>query len=220
MFCSRNHFKIIAILFMLIDHIGVFLLNNNMLFRCVGQLAFPMFVYLLADGYRRTKNIHMYLSRLMSLFLVSYFPYSMAMSGSLFFSPQNIYASLFLYLTMYWLLDSYSLRAWETLAVWVLSCFLAVALNLQYGWYGVAIAVVMFYLHDFEIQESCAALIFLGLLYGYTIGFPLQAVGSLSVFLIPYQGNFINSPKPGKGLQWVSYLFYPVHLLFFAALRL
>lgn len=220
MFCSRNQFKIAAILFMLIDHIGVFLLDNNMLFRCVGQLAFPMFVYLLADGYRRTKNIQMYMFRLMSLFLMSYAPYSMAMSGGLFFAPQNIYASLFLYLIMYWLLDRPSLSAWEKLAFGVLSCVLAVALNLQYGWYGVATAVVMFNFQDFEIQESCAVLIFLGLLYGYPIGFPLQAVGSLSVFLIPYQGNFINSPKPGKRLQWVSYLFYPVLLLFFAALRL
>ena len=54
--CTRNQFKLAAILLMLIDHIGLFLLNNNILFRTVGRLAFPMFVYLLADGYHRTKD--------------------------------------------------------------------------------------------------------------------------------------------------------------------
>lgn len=82
--CTRNQFKLAAILLMLIDHIGLFLLNNNILFRTVGRLAFPMFVYLLADGYHRTKDLKRYLFRTMSLFLISYFPYSLAMSGGAF----------------------------------------------------------------------------------------------------------------------------------------
>lgn len=84
MSCSRNLFKMMAILFMLVDHIGLFLLNNNILFRVVGRLAFPMFAYLLADGFKRTKNVRSYLVRLAILYFISYIPHSLAMSGTLF----------------------------------------------------------------------------------------------------------------------------------------
>ena len=42
--CTRNQFKLAAILLMLIDHIGLFLLNNNILFRTVGRLAAQSFL--------------------------------------------------------------------------------------------------------------------------------------------------------------------------------
>lgn len=97
---------------------------------------------------------------------------------------------------------------------------ISVVLNLQYGWYGVGVAIVMFYIHNLGVQQSSIILVLLGLIYGYMLGFPLQAVGGLCVYLIPYQGNFAESQKPSKCLQMVSYFFYPVHLLFLAILRL
>ncbi|MCX4306031.1 MAG: TraX family protein [Acetatifactor sp.] len=218
--CTRNQFKLAAILLMLIDHIGLFLLNNNILFRTVGRLAFPMFVYLLADGYHRTKDLKRYLFRTMSLFLISYFPYSLAMSGGLFFMPQNIYASLFAYLVMYWLLDRPSLPAPGKILVGTIFAFFAVFLQLQYSWYGVAIAIAFFYMQNLGVMNTAFIVTTLGVFYGYGFGFPIQGIGGLSAFLVPPQGDFAPSEKPGKGLQWMTYLFYPVHLLFFALLRI
>jgi len=205
---------------MIIDHVGLFLFNNNMIFRTVGRLAFPMFVYLLADGYRRTKDVKRYLLRLAILYAVSYIPYSLAMSGGLFFATQNIYASLLLYLVLFYFLDKLSGPPWRKILAGGAACALSIVLHLQYSWYGVAAAIIMFYLHNFGVQDSCAILLFLGCLYGHALWFPLQTVGAFSLMLIPYCGEFIESPKPGKGLQWMSYFFYPVHLLFFAVLRI
>lgn len=218
--CSRNLFKIMAIIFMVIDHIGAFLLNDNALFRIVGRLAFPMFVYLLADGFRRTKNLKSYFLRLASLYIISIIPYSLAVSGRLFCIAQNIYASLFLYLILYCVLDRKSLPAWTKWGAGVVFCLIAVALRLEYSWYGVLTAVIMFYMHDLGVQQTAVLLSFASLVYGRLIGFPLQVAAGFSVFFVPYQGNYAPSPKPTKGLQWVSYLFYPVHLLFLAILRM
>lgn len=218
--CTRNQFKIAAILLMVIDHIGLFLLNNNILFRAVGRLAFPMFVYLLVDGYHRTKDLKRYMLRMIGLFLISYLPYSLAMSGGLFFMPQNIYASLFAYLVMYWLLDRPSLPVYGKALVAVLFGFLAIFLQLQYSWYGVAIALVFFYMDKLTVMDAAFISTGLGVVYGYTLGFALQGIGGLTVFLAPPAGEFMKSEKPSKGLQWMTYLFYPVHLLFFALLRI
>lgn len=218
--CTRNQFKIIAILLMLVDHIGLFLLNNNVIFRTVGRLAFPMFVFLLADGYRRTRDLKKYLVRMFTLFLVSYVPYSLALTGGLFCRVQNIYASLFAYLIMFWLLDRPSLPASGKVLIGALFGVLAAVLNLQYSWYGVVIALVMFYLPKMAVMSAAFIMTGLGVVYGFRCVFPLQGIAGLVPFILPYQGEFIPSEKPGKALQWMTYFFYPIHLLFFALLRL
>lgn len=218
--CTRNQFKIMAILLMLVDYIGLFLLNNNVIFRTVGRLAFPMFVFLLVDGYRRTRDLKKYLIRMFILFLVSYVPYSLALTSGLFCRVQNIYASLFAYLIMFWLLDRPSLPASGKVLIGALFSILAVVLNLQYSWYGVVIALVMFYLPKMAVMSAAFIMTGLGVVYGFRSGFPLQGIAGLVPFILPYQGEFIPSEKPGNALQWMTYFFYPIHLLFFALLRL
>lgn len=69
--------KIIALVLMTLDHIGVFLVgyaseqvfSNPMfmtgyVFRCIGRLAFPLFILLLVEAIRNTKNIKLYMLRI------------------------------------------------------------------------------------------------------------------------------------------------------------
>lgn len=220
MSCSRNQFKILAILFMFIDHIGAFLLGNQLLFRAVGRLAFPMFVFLLADGYRRTRNVQKYLGRLAVLFLLSIVPYSLACSNSLFYPMQNVYASLFMYLIMFCILGHETLPKSVKLGTAALCLILAYVLHLEYSWYGAAVAIFMFYLGNFNISTAFVILFILSLFYGQLNGFPVQCFAAFSLFLIPYQEEFIDSDRPSKALSLVNYLFYPIHLLFIWILRL
>ena len=68
--------KIMAIVFMTIDHIGVFMYKYENLgeiptiFRILGRLSFPIIIFLLVEGIRHTKNIKKYLLRLSLLALV------------------------------------------------------------------------------------------------------------------------------------------------------
>lgn len=218
--CSRNQFKFLAILFMLIDHIGAFLSGNNLLFRCIGRLAFPMFVFLLADGYNRTQNVKKYLARLGILYALSIVPYSLACSGALSYPVQNVYASLFLYLSLFCVLEYEKLPKMVKYSAVVLSFLLAYILRFEYSWYGVAVAVIMFYFNNLGVSNAFALLAILSLFYGGLNRFPAQIFAALSLFLIPYQGEFLKSERPGKGLSLVTYLFYPVHLLFIGIINL
>ena len=49
---TSNQLKLLACIFMLCDHVGFVLMNNNWIMRAVGRLAFPIFVFLLVEGYR------------------------------------------------------------------------------------------------------------------------------------------------------------------------
>lgn len=60
--------KIIAMVSMTIDHTGIFLADYNFglseIFRCIGRLALPLFIFLIAEGVEHTKNEIKYLLRL------------------------------------------------------------------------------------------------------------------------------------------------------------
>ena len=53
---TSNQLKLLACIFMLCDHVGLVLMNNNWIMRAVGRLAFPIFAFLLVEGYRHMKS--------------------------------------------------------------------------------------------------------------------------------------------------------------------
>jgi hypothetical protein len=72
--------KMLALATMLVDHIGYMFFPNEMLFRIIGRLAFPIFAYQIAIGYSRTSNIKKYVLRISLFALLTQLPYS-------FFNP-------------------------------------------------------------------------------------------------------------------------------------
>ena len=61
---TNNQLKIIAMLSMCLDHIGVQLFPGALWLRMAGRLAFPIFAYMIAEGCRYTKNRTRYLLQL------------------------------------------------------------------------------------------------------------------------------------------------------------
>ena len=73
---NSNQLKIIAIITMLIDHIGYFFFYNSnhyiyMTFRSIGRIAMPLFVFMLVEGYMHTKSLKRYLSRLSIIAIIT-----------------------------------------------------------------------------------------------------------------------------------------------------
>ena len=90
------HLKIIALVCMIIDHVGFSILDNIDPLRWIGRIAFPLYAFLIAEGCRYTKNRTRYLVRLCVFALISEIPFDIAFSASIL--PSNIPLALFDYL--------------------------------------------------------------------------------------------------------------------------
>ena len=217
---NRNQLKLIAMLLMIIDHIGALLLNNAICFRAIGRLSFPLFVFLLVDGFKRSHNLCSYAKRLLLFWIISIIPYSLAFYGDFFNPNQNIFLSLYIYLALYCALDSPYI-AYKTKTVLTIICaVLSNICKLSYGWYGVALAVIMYQYYQQEKNQTEAfyALLSVGTIYGIMNNSLLPVLAAFSMFLLSFNGRIPECKAPDKLTSYIFYLFYPIHLLFFALL--
>ena len=217
---TRNQVKLMAILLMLVDHIGLLLLNNNFLFRAVGRLSFPLFVFLLMDGFFCTRSVPRYARRLLLFWLISIVPYSLAMRGVLFMPEQNIFATLYLDLALFCVLDNENISAYAKFALALLIASTAEVIHTDYGWYGIAMAIVMFNFRKYGQAEAISDILPLTLLRSFGQGSMISVFACFAVAILPPDSEFRASERPGKALSLTMYLFYPVHLLFLASLTI
>lgn len=73
--------KVFAITAMLLDHIGAIFITDyhlNLILRTIGRLAFPIFVFLMIEGFYHTSNIKKYLTRMGIFAIVSEIPFDLA----------------------------------------------------------------------------------------------------------------------------------------------
>ncbi len=237
--------KIIAVISMLIDHIGAVFFPQATILRLIGRLAFPIYCFLIAEGYAYTKNAPRYLMRLGLFALISEVPFNLAFSGKLFYlGGCNVFITLFLGLLATMLFDT--IRKWDgipTFAVFILAlvpvallCRAADTVHSDYGKYGVLL-IFIFWL--FRENRTAAILMFALctiLKYSLTsIANPdalrlFECIGNtwylsfakvqLYCLLAAIPLSLYSGKSGYKGFKWFFYVFYPAHLTVLGLLAL
>ena len=124
--------KTIAVITMLIDHIGAFILlrvgelaSSQIYFamRSIGRIAFPIFAYLIANGCKHTKNIDKYLLRLGIFAIASEAIFDIAQMNSInFLWRTNIFYTLFLGVLGIAIYERAKRKKWQWLMLLPLAC--------------------------------------------------------------------------------------------------
>ena len=105
---SSSGLKWVAMVAMLIDHLGIFLFRHGMnligyyIMRGIGRLAFPVFCFLLVEGFCATKSFWKYFFRVFIFALISEVPYELMVHGRLYGFGSNILFSFSLALLVLW----------------------------------------------------------------------------------------------------------------------
>ena len=94
--------KLLAMVLMLVDHIGMVLLPGHRWLRIVGRLAMPIFAFCVAEGFTHTRDRKRYCLRLALFGLLSEFPFDLALMGKAGWAHQNIMFTFLLAVGAMW----------------------------------------------------------------------------------------------------------------------
>ena len=227
--CSLH---IIAMIFMLMDHLwGSWLIPAEIL-TCAGRIAFPVFAFLSVEGFFYTKDRKAYLLRLLLFAVISEVPFDLMTSGTAFYPfHQNVlWTFLAGHLLMLWMNRIRRLYRREfsiVLCSFVMFAGFIAGYIFMVDYYGAGIITmfVFYWTHEEKllnklIQLICLYIINVEMLGGYyypvTIAghyFELQqqALALLSLPLIwAYHGK---QGFHSRWFRWFCYGFYPAHCL-------
>lgn len=224
---SGSTLKFIAMITMLIDHIGAAVLLRYILsiqgcvmdiayynrlvmlyrvMRGIGRIAFPIYCFLLVEGFLKTHNLKKYILRLGIFALLSEIPFDLCFTSSFFsLGYQSVMLTLLIGVITMWGVSVLERRVHNrialvcgSMAVIAAGAAAAELLQTDYGYMGVACIMVLYALRRIkwmQITGGCLA-------FAWEIWAPLA--------FIPI--GFYNG-KRGLKLKYVFYLFYPMHLL-------
>lgn len=243
---TGSKLKWIATLSMLIDHFGVvivwpFILANPTLhgtenhlnatglvvlyemMRLIGRIAFPIFIFLLIQGFSHTHNRITYLVRVLVFAIISELPFDLAFNLSsqdikegrlIEFDRQNVFFTLAIGLFSIIVIDAVlnlckdeNIRAMSVAFVGIASLGLAYVLQGDYKVMGV-LAIMLAYAFRQSIAKEMLVCILVLSVASVTEVFALAGLP----FVLKYNG------QRGKANKWFFYVFYPAHLLVFVAL--
>lgn len=233
---TRTSLKYIALICMLIDHIGAiigreFFVSTNLLwlyyvFRIIGRIAFPIFAFFLSVGWQRTSNKKKYVLTILLFAIITQPIYYFALNTSVF--SLNILFTFLVSILVFYLTDlSRKYKDMRFLyiifiAVILLSIFAFETLGIvfDYGIYGVLICTIFYLFYDSKIKYSRLVMWILfslitiiycsiNLISNFIFDSVLQIFSLLSIILLVfYRGE--NGKKTSK---YLFYIFYPAHIL-------
>lgn len=195
--------KCIAIVSMALDHTGTVLYPSQIWLRCLGRIAFPIFCFLIVEGFFHTHDVRRYMGRLGVFALISEIPYDLAFRGvPLEYAHQNVFFTLLIGIGMMILLERN--REWPVKAViLLLAMWLAVLIRSDYNFRGILLIFVFYIFHESRWLAVTA-----GGLWNFLYQGVIQKYGVLSVLpLALYNG------ERGRKMKYFFYIFYPAHLL-------
>ena len=195
--------KCIAIVSMALDHTGTVLYPSQIWLRCLGRIAFPIFCFLIVEGFFHTHDVRRYMGRLGVFALISEIPYDLAFRGvPLEYAHQNVFFTLLIGIGMVVLLERN--REWPVKAViLLLAMWLAVLIRSDYNFRGVLLIFVFYIFHESRWLAVTA-----GGFWNFLYQGVIQKYGVLSVLpLALYNG------ERGRKMKYFFYIFYPAHLL-------
>lgn len=215
-----NQLKLIAILFMLVDHFayimierGVGLAGNwymiDRVMRGMGRIAFPIFCFSIVEGFQKTHDAKAYLKRLVIFALISEIPFDLAFRGTVF-QPnyQNVFWTLAFGLALLIFYEDHEIAGWKRTLGIFLCVFLPGIFHTDYSCYGVMVIFLMYLLGEKPLLMCLA---------GYAVLLVQTTLEVWAIFgfllILLYNG------QRGKGNKFFFYAFYPAHLLILVALQ-
>lgn len=231
------HLHIMAMAFMLCDHIWATVVSGNDWMTNIGRIAFPIFAFMIAEGFFYTKDIKKYAKKMFVFALISEVPFNLVVGSRIFYPiHQNVLWTFLIGIGLMWINENAKgeklpKRFLVAVITVIMGYILGIISFCDYYSSGILTVLVFYFFRgrkwqNFVLQALCLWYINTEILSGFYYEWEIfgtkievlrQSFAMLA--LIPiwlYKGKqgFYN-----KGIKAFYYWFYPVHLLILWAIR-
>lgn len=193
---NRFQLKVIALMSMVVDHMGVVFFPDQVWMRMVGRISMPIFVFLLVQGYRKTRDVKRYQVRLavsaVVMLLGNWVVGDVVGVGI----RSNMFLTLLVVLIFIEAADRRNVK----------NIFLALSLFfvalIEYGVLALVLGMVF---RNFEREKMIVLYVVVSLVSGFFFKYQYMMLMSLP-FILLYSG------ERGPAVKWFFYVFYPAHI--------
>ena len=229
---------IMAMVFMLCDHLWGTIVPGADWLTCIGRLTFPIFAFMIVEGYFHTKNLRKYVKRLLIFAILSEIPFNLAMGSRLFYPiHQNVLWSFLISIGLiHWNEKVKDKQLWKRVLVIIASICIGyiggIITFVDFYNAGILTVLAFYYFRGrkwwcYLGQFLCLWYINFEMLGGYS--YEVNILGG--IHFIARQGIAVLALIPiwlykgrqgyhSKGLQYVYYIFYPLHLLILGLVKM
>ena len=217
---SGSALKLLAIVSMLVDHLAAFLwydepwctaawfsighreMSAYALMRMFGRIAFPLFAFLIVEGFQHTRNRKRYGIQLLIFALISELPWNLVHGGQLFYRGQNVLFTLLLGYLGLCALERFRDDKKKLLASLLGLLVVSIVLRADYGCSGYGFILLLYVLRNQQLVRAIVGCCVLGSRW-------VACTAFIPIALYNGKRGFVRGPV-GK---YFFYLFYPLHLL-------
>ncbi len=223
---SGSWLKLLAVTTMLIDHLAAFYwyadpafqtvwftlghrqVTPLLLMHAIGRVAFPLFAFLLVEGFGHTRSRFRYGRNLLLFALLSEIPWNLVHTGTWLCPRQNVFFTLFLGLLGMCAVERYKDDAKRLLASLLGLLVVSILLRADYGCTGFGFILLLYVLRDRRILQAIIGCCILP-------GKWVAGLAFIPICLYNGERGFVK----GKIAKYLFYAFYPLHLLLIYLLR-
>lgn len=186
--------------------VGMTYLAYQIMRRVIGRIAFPIFCFLLVEGFQWTRDKKKYMLRLFVFALLSEVPFDLAFHGMAWYPEgQNVFITLllgFLLMTGFSLLEEKKRGSWMEIvgkiAVFIVVAALSELCQCDYGAKGVMVIAILYLFRKNKTEQIVAG----------CVAFYWKIMAMIAFIPIAFYKG-----RRGLQLKYLFYFFYPVHLL-------
>ena len=213
--------KMIAIIAMTIDHVGVLLYPDALWLRVIGRLAMPIMTFLIVEGYHNTTNLKRYLIRLLIFALIAQPIYRLAFPHGL-----NVLFDLLAGLCLIWLADRIRLP-WATYLLIAMVGIIGIAIELDW-WHLGLFLIFIFHKTRGRFKSTVSTLSALlvvnffvfAIVSAYTGDYSYVIINAINLgCILALPILFLYNGLRGSDYRYFFYTYYPLHLLLLFAIR-
>lgn len=237
---------ILAMIFMVSDHLWNIIFPNQLWLYIIGRLAFPIFAFMIVEGFFRTKNRKKYLIRIFFFAIISEIPFNLFSSLAirevimLFYPYNNVLWTFLIALCGLNLLEEIEnfknldkvIRFLEKITISFISIMMAYLIKSDYLGYGVITVFIFYFFREKNYRNiffQTISIIILNIFIMPDYEFPFNFFGKeifikvqiFAIFSLPI--IWLYNGKQGihnNFIKYMFYFFYPLHLLLIVAIYL